>query len=142
MPATERGVLTLKFGVLKNHKVSEQQIGNQTPSATAVRLNRIDAAAAAWLLVLYVVTEKRAELGSVRANHLRKVILPDEEVLVIVPRRLMPEIPISSRPQPTVGNPVPSTRGNTVGNDEATCSFSVEPSALVVTKMSLPAREN
>src|ERR1051325_4035352 len=45
-------------------------------------------------------------------------------------------------PQPTVGKPVPSTRGKTVGIKEATFSLSASPDGLVVMKMSLPAREN
>ncbi len=96
MPPTKGRVLTLQFGVLQDYQISKQQIGNQAPGATAVRLNRVDAAAAARLLVFDVVAEKHTEFGSVGSDHLREVILPDEKILVIVPRRLVPQISITA----------------------------------------------
>src|SRR5712691_1793000 len=46
--------------------------------------------------ILDTVTEEGAEFEIVRARDLREVILPDEEIFVILPRRLVPQLLISA----------------------------------------------
>src|SRR5262249_49838393 len=59
--------------------------------AAAILLDDGQPASAVWLLVLDVMADQASKLQAMTAPHLGVVIFPDPEVLVILPRRLMPE---------------------------------------------------
>src|SRR5258708_826043 len=92
MPATQCCVLTLVFGVLNNREVFEQQLCNRITRFAAILLNYVDTAAPVWLFICDVMAEQSAEFQIMVAHHLGEVVLPGEQVLMILPRRLVPEI--------------------------------------------------
>ena len=63
--------------------------------------DRKDIACAMRVLVLDVVAEQGAKLQVMRSHRFCEVILPDEQVFLIGPRRLMPEtrIPVDALEQ-------------------------------------------
>src|ERR1044071_8469022 len=106
-PAAQCSVLTLELGVFKKRQTSEQQFGNRIARASAGRLDRVKPAAAVRLLVLDVVADEHTKFGGVGTYHLGEVVLPDEEVLMIRPRRLMPQRWVASVPPANSGKSCP-----------------------------------
>src|SRR5687767_468713 len=86
----------VRFTVTTDWQVSDQYVSNRiartriraTPLRQFITANRF--------LIFDVMTEVDAHFQVVGAHHFRKVILPDEEILVILPRRLVPQSVIAA----------------------------------------------
>src|SRR5262249_42775122 len=87
----------IQFGVLDQWKVFDEELSNCVPRSTIVGLNDIQTARTVWLLILDVVARQPANLDGMSTHHLGEVILPDEQVFVVLPRGLVPERRITTR---------------------------------------------
>src|SRR5437879_1750634 len=89
------------FLVVSKSQIPIQQVGDTVSSLRATtgdKRRSITTRSASSLLVLDVVTIETTYLDLVRTDNLREIILPDIQVLMILPGRLVPYIVVTSRP--------------------------------------------
>src|SRR5215216_4980297 len=100
MPSTIR-----YLRVILLHIIDQRQVLNQKVSYAVARMSItalygrgiIAARGAAARLIFDVVAEERAEFKTVSAFNFGEIILPYEEVFMVLPGRLVPQIVIPAR---------------------------------------------
>src|SRR6185436_14509600 len=98
-PAAFRDFRCLDLGVIQEHCVADEQVGNTVTGLLAAALNRsslVTATSAAARLVFEVVTKQAAELPLVRSLNEREVVFPDIEVFTIGPGSLVPDVGVTT----------------------------------------------
>src|SRR6185369_7350836 len=95
---TDFGVRDL--GVVEQRRIFQQQVGDAVSGNFATTLNRkllVTTTRAAAGLILEVVTEETAELQIVCTGDQREVVFPDVKVFAVLPRRLVPDVGVTTR---------------------------------------------
>src|SRR6266566_2302962 len=95
MPPTERRLVMVNFGVASKWYVFEEQLGDGVAGVRARTTILGNAVSALSQFVLDIVACQTAKLEIVGTGYLGEVVFPNEEVFVILPRRLMPKSRIS-----------------------------------------------
>ena len=103
MPATWRQQLGINLSVISYWQILDQYFCNRVPSARVAVLYEVETAVAINLLILDVMAEEAPNLDIMIAPNFGKIVLPDEQVLVIHPRRLVPQHVISICPPDKAG---------------------------------------
>src|SRR6185369_196400 len=98
MPAAQLLAQVIDLSVAAERQVDVQQVGNRIARARVGAAELGETIRAINQLILDIMAEESADFEAVIADHFREVILPDEEIFVILPRRFVPErrIPIRS----------------------------------------------
>src|SRR5215831_17102747 len=91
MPAALGKLVVVELGVTTQRQVLNEFLSDKVSSPRVARAELEQAVVAVSLFVLGIVTDQSADLEGMSTHHLREVVLPDEQVFMVVPRSLMPE---------------------------------------------------
>src|SRR5258705_1117355 len=97
-PATERDGSMVYFHIVCERQIAIQQVGCAVSSlrvATRDNCRSVTTCSATSLLVLNVVAIQCSESKFVSSDYFREVIFPTEEVFVILPGSLVPDIVVA-----------------------------------------------